>query len=138
MYTATIYYHYRGEAKTWYGVPGCDAEKLEAVMQRAAGELFAEYPDIMHQLTVTLNPNMLMAAGVRVSRAFQRAGEFVITFPRSYHAGFNQGFNFAEAVNFLPPDWVRLPLSLSLSPLPSCLVLSSHCVSLSTVHQCSV
>lgn len=46
-------------------------------------------------------------AGVPIVRTDQHAGEFVITFPRSYHAGFNQGYNFAEAVNFCPPDWVR-------------------------------
>ena len=44
----------------------------------------------------------------QVVRTDQRAGEFVVTFPRAYHAGFNQGFNFAEAVNFSLADWVCL------------------------------
>lgn len=44
----------------------------------------------------------------KVVRTDQRAGEFVVTFPRAYHAGFNQGFNFAEAVNFSLADWVSL------------------------------
>ena len=43
---------------------------------------------------------------VQVVRTDQCAGEFVVTFPRAYHAGFNQGFNFAEAVNFSLSDWV--------------------------------
>jgi len=57
---------FRGEPKTWYGVPGCKAEMLEDVMKQTAPELFEQSPDLLHQLTTTLNPNTLMNAGVPV------------------------------------------------------------------------
>lgn len=79
-------------------------------MRSAAPELFQSQPDLLHQLVTIMNPNTLMNAGVPVYRTDQHAGEFVITFPRAYHAGFNQGYNFAEAVNFAPADWVSLRL----------------------------
>lgn len=75
-------------------------------MRSAAPELFQSQPDLLHQLVTIMNPNTLMNAGVPVYRTDQHAGEFIITFPRAYHAGFNQGYNFAEAVNFAPADWV--------------------------------
>ncbi|XP_077979102.1 lysine-specific demethylase 5A-like [Glandiceps talaboti] len=104
----SINYMHWGEPKTWYGVPGPKAEEFEEVMKRAAPELFHAQPDLLHQLVTIINPNVLMNAGVPIVRTNQCAGEFVITFPRSYHAGFNQGYNFAEAVNFCPVDWLPL------------------------------
>lgn len=103
----SINYLHWGEPKTWYGVPGNKAEAFENTMKSAAPELFQSQPDLLHQLVTIMNPNTLMNAGVPVYRTDQHAGEFIITFPRAYHAGFNQGYNFAEAVNFAPADWVR-------------------------------
>uniref|UniRef100_A0A3B3DK02 [histone H3]-trimethyl-L-lysine(4) demethylase n=1 Tax=Oryzias melastigma TaxID=30732 RepID=A0A3B3DK02_ORYME len=97
-----------GEPKTWYGVPASAAEKLEAVMKKVAPELFDSQPDLLHQLVTTMNPNVLMEHGVPVYRTNQCAGEFVVTFPRAYHSGFNQGYNFAEAVNFCTADWLPM------------------------------
>ncbi|XP_049817901.1 lysine-specific demethylase lid isoform X3 [Aethina tumida] len=104
----SINYLHWGEAKTWYGVPGSRAEAFEETMKSAAPELFQSQPDLLHQLVTIMNPNILMRAGVPVYRTDQHAGEFVVTFPRAYHAGFNQGYNFAEAVNFAPADWLRM------------------------------
>ncbi|XP_018608495.1 lysine-specific demethylase 5C-like isoform X2 [Scleropages formosus] len=102
----SINYLHWGEPKTWYGVPGFAAEHLEDVMKRLTPELFEFQPDLLHQLVTIMNPNILMAHGVPVVRTNQCAGEFVITFPRAYHSGFNQGYNFAEAVNFCTADWL--------------------------------
>ncbi len=33
-------------------------------------------------------------------------GEFVLTFPGAYHAGFSTGLNIGEAVNFVSKSWV--------------------------------
>lgn len=104
----SINYLHFGEAKTWYGVSGAYAEKFEDVMKQNASELFEKSPDLLHHLVTIMNPNILMKNGVPISRLDQHAGEFVVTFPRAYHAGFNQGFNFAEAVNFCPPDWMQV------------------------------
>ncbi|XP_029012780.1 lysine-specific demethylase 5C isoform X2 [Betta splendens] len=102
----SINYLHWGEPKTWYGVPSVAAERLEEVMNKLTPELFEFQPDLLHQLVTIMNPNILMAHGVPVVRTNQCAGEFVITFPRAYHSGFNQGYNFAEAVNFCTADWL--------------------------------
>uniref|UniRef100_A0AAQ4RQD7 [histone H3]-trimethyl-L-lysine(4) demethylase n=1 Tax=Gasterosteus aculeatus aculeatus TaxID=481459 RepID=A0AAQ4RQD7_GASAC len=104
----SINYLHWGEPKTWYGAPAYAAEHLESVMKNLAPELFESQQDLLHQLVTIMNPNTLMNNGVPIYRTNQCAGEFVITFPRAYHSGFNQGFNFAEAVNFCTMDWMPI------------------------------
>lgn len=104
-------YQHFGATKTWYGIPAEDTQKFEDAMREAVPELFETQPDLLFQLVTLLTPEHLKKAGVRVYALDQRAGQFVITFPRAYHAGFNHGFNFNEAVNFAPSDWEPYGLS---------------------------
>jgi JmjC domain, hydroxylase len=50
----------------------------------------------------------LRSASVKPNTLVQHAGEFVITYPRGYHAGFNTGLNCAESVNFALNSWLDL------------------------------
>ncbi|KAK4385439.1 putative lysine-specific demethylase [Sesamum angolense] len=102
----SLNYMHWGDPKLWYGVPGSDALKLEAAMRKHLPDLFEEQPDLLHKLVTQLSPSILKSEGVPVYRCVQNPGEFVLTFPRAYHAGFNCGFNCAEAVNVAPVDWL--------------------------------
>lgn len=104
-YTYSANYQHFGATKTWYGIPSEDSERFEQAMREAVPELFEQQPDLLFQLVTLMQPEKLKNAGVRVYALDQRAGQFVITFPQAYHAGFNHGFNFNEAVNFAPSDW---------------------------------
>lgn len=104
-YAYSANYQHFGATKTWYGIPGADAEAFEEAMRQAVPELFEGQPDLLFQLVTLMPPDQLRKAGVNVYALDQRAGQFVITFPQAYHAGFNHGFNFNEAVNFAPADW---------------------------------
>ncbi|KAI3640860.1 hypothetical protein MIR68_001738 [Amoeboaphelidium protococcarum] len=105
-YSYSINYNHFGATKTWYGVPASDAAKFEQVMREEMPDLFANDPSLLSHITTTLDPRKLTTKGVSCFQINQRPNEFVVTFPRAYHAGFNHGFNCAEAVNFVLPNWI--------------------------------
>ncbi|KAL8533355.1 hypothetical protein ACS0TY_009660 [Phlomoides rotata] len=102
----SLNYMHWGYPKMWYGVPESEAVKLEAAMRKCLPDLFEDQPDLLHKLVTQLSPSILKSEGVPVYRCVQNPGEFVLTFPRAYHGGFNCGFNCAEAVNIAPVDWL--------------------------------
>eukprot|EP00730_Choanoeca_flexa_P006419 TRINITY_DN12148_c1_g1_i1.p1 TRINITY_DN12148_c1_g1~~TRINITY_DN12148_c1_g1_i1.p1 ORF type:complete len:1645 (+),score=506.32 TRINITY_DN12148_c1_g1_i1:100-5034(+) len=104
----SVNYMHRGQPKTWYGVPAKHAPALEQAMLDAAPDLFEKRPDLLHDLVTLASPSYLADKGVDVYRVDQHPGEFIVTFPRAYHAGFNNGFNVAEAVNFAPAHWLEM------------------------------
>ena len=68
---------------------------------RNVNEIFTQevsrQPDVVGRFTT----------GIPVFTTRQNPGEFVVTFPGAYHAGFCHGYNVGEAVNFATPSWVR-------------------------------
>ncbi|XP_062950910.1 lysine-specific demethylase 4D, partial [Cynocephalus volans] len=102
----SINYLHFGEPKTWYAVPPEHGQRLE----RLAGELFLGSSRgceafLRHKVAL-ISPTVLRKNGIPCNRMTQEAGEFMVTFPYGYHAGFNHGFNCAEAINFATPRWV--------------------------------
>ncbi|XP_045436165.1 lysine-specific demethylase 4C isoform X5 [Pipistrellus kuhlii] len=53
-----------------------------------------------------ISPSVLKKYGIPFDKITQEAGEFMITFPYGYHAGFNHGFNCAESTNFATVRWI--------------------------------
>lgn len=104
-YLYSINYNHTGAPKQWYGIAGKDAEKFETTFRQSVPRLFDEEPDLLFKLVTQLSPALLLANRVPVCKTLQEAGQFVITFPKAYHAGFNHGYNCAEAVNFALEDW---------------------------------
>lgn len=102
----SVNYHHLGAPKTWYGVPAAESASFEKAMRQEVPGLFATRPDLLHELVTAVSPTHLLARKVPLYRLRQFPGEFVITYPRAYHAGFNHGFNCAEAVNFAPVNWL--------------------------------
>jgi hypothetical protein len=65
-------------------------------------------PQFLRHKSYLASPMMLAKTSCRPNTLVQHAGEFVVTFPRGYHAGFNLGFNCAESVNFALDSWIEL------------------------------
>uniref|UniRef100_A0A0A9GG39 JmjC domain-containing protein n=1 Tax=Arundo donax TaxID=35708 RepID=A0A0A9GG39_ARUDO len=114
-YLYSINYHHCGAFKTWYGIPGDAAPGFEKVVSQYVynkdiliGDGEDAAFDVLLGKTTMFPPNMLLDHNVPVYKAVQKPGEFVITFPCSYHAGFSHGFNCGEAVNFAIGDWFPL------------------------------
>ncbi|XP_031733683.1 lysine-specific demethylase 4A isoform X2 [Anarrhichthys ocellatus] len=102
----SINYLHFGEPKSWYVVPPEQGKRLERLAKgffpgNAQGcEAF-----LRHKMTL-ISPSILKKYGIPFEKVTQEAGQFVVTFPFGYHAGFNHGFNCAESTNFATQRWI--------------------------------
>lgn len=95
-----------GEPKSWYGINPELADFFEGYCQSFFEMENLSCPEFLRHKFCMVDPVELSKHQIVVQRTTQRVGEFVVTFPRAYHAGFNHGFNCAEAVNFAFESWL--------------------------------
>ena len=103
----SVNYLHAGSPKVWYFVPTSEKAKFESVAASLFPQERARCGEFMRHKEIMFSPRLLEARGVRVVRLVQRPGDYVITFPGAYHAGFNCGFNIAESTNFATRAWVE-------------------------------
>uniref|UniRef100_A0A8C9WBU0 [histone H3]-trimethyl-L-lysine(9) demethylase n=1 Tax=Scleropages formosus TaxID=113540 RepID=A0A8C9WBU0_SCLFO len=102
----SINYLHFGEPKSWYAIPPEHGKRLE----RLAKGFFPGSSQgcdafLRHKMTL-ISPSILKKYSIPFDRVTQEEGEFMITFPYGYHAGFNHGFNCAESTNFATLRWI--------------------------------
>ncbi|KAH0618704.1 hypothetical protein JD844_018134 [Phrynosoma platyrhinos] len=103
----SINYLHFGEPKSWYSVPPEHGKRLERLAKGFfPGSAQSCEAFLRHKMTL-ISPSILKKYGIPFDKVTQEAGEFMITFPYGYHAGFNHGFNCAESTNFATLRWIE-------------------------------
>ncbi|KAF8137819.1 hypothetical protein K438DRAFT_1738342 [Mycena galopus ATCC 62051] len=102
----SINYIHFGAPKFWYAIPQARAGALESTMRGYFPKDTSQCPQFLRHKSFLASPTLLAQSAVRPNHLVQHAGEFVITYPRGYHAGFNLGLNCAESVNFALDSWL--------------------------------
>jgi hypothetical protein len=94
--------------RCWYGIPGDQDKAFDKMAAGLFPEAKKECSEFLRHKTYLINPLIVKQKGITVHKCVQYPGEFVITFCGSYHAGFNMGYNCAEAVNFALKRWIDI------------------------------
>lgn len=97
-----------GAPKFWYAVPQAKADALERTMRSYFPSDVSECDQFLRHKSFAASPQRLSQDACRPNVLVQHPNEFVFTFPRGYHSGFNTGFNCAESINFALDSWIDL------------------------------
>jgi len=104
----SINYLHTGAEKSWYSIAPGGRARFENLAESHYADDHRVCRKYLRHKTKIFSPMKLRDCGMKFDTVVQRAGEFVVTFPGAYHAGFNHDFNIAEATNFATPRWLEL------------------------------
>ncbi|XP_073084654.1 lysine-specific demethylase 4C isoform X3 [Manis javanica] len=102
----SINYLHFGEPKSWYAIPPEHGKRLERLAQGFFPSSSQGCDAFLRHKMTLISPSVLKKYGIPFDKITQEPGEFMITFPYGYHAGFNHGFNCAESTNFATVRWI--------------------------------
>jgi jumonji domain-containing protein 2 len=108
MNLLSINYLHAGAPKYWYAISPQDSGRFESLMASLFSHQSANCKEFLRHKRSLVSPSILTKAGIEYTTQVQRAGDIIITYPGSYHFGFNTGFNVAESTNFAVPEWIPL------------------------------
>ncbi|XP_077060185.1 lysine-specific demethylase 4C isoform X2 [Siphateles boraxobius] len=103
----SINYLHFGEPKSWYAIPPEHGKRLERLAIGFFPNSFKSCEAFLRHKMTLISPSVLKKYSIPFDKITQEAGEFMITFPYGYHAGFNHGFNCAESTNFASLRWIN-------------------------------
>ncbi|CAL9738337.1 DNA damage-responsive transcriptional repressor Rph1p [Monosporozyma servazzii] len=102
----SINYIHFGAPKQWYSIPQDQLSKFESFVKDQFPSEFRSCHEFLRHKTILISPQLLKENGIQCNKIIQHEHEFMITFPHGYHAGFNYGYNLAEAINFADEEWL--------------------------------
>ncbi|KAK6361684.1 hypothetical protein TWF730_005398 [Orbilia blumenaviensis] len=104
----SINYIHFGAPKQWYSISQEDAPRFHSAMKSIWPGEAKKCDQFLRHKTFLASPSFLDSHhGIKVNKLVHHEGEFVITFPYGYHAGYNLGYNCAESVNFATEAWLE-------------------------------
>ncbi|KAK4701976.1 hypothetical protein P7C70_g4248, partial [Phenoliferia sp. Uapishka_3] len=104
----SINYIHFGAPKFWYSVPQEQSDRFERIMEGFFPTDRTKCSQFLRHKSFLASPRVLANMGITLNRVVQLPGEFILTYPKGYHSGFNLGFNAAESINFATERWLPL------------------------------
>jgi hypothetical protein len=125
----SINYLHQGAPKSWYSILPKHRKRFETLASSFFMEESRKCREFLRHKTVLFSPSKLKENAIPFDIAIQFPGEFMITFPGSYHAGYNHGFNIAEATNFATEKWMEIGRQAEVCRCrPECVFINVDCL----------
>jgi len=101
--TSCVYF---GKPKQWYSIPPKFKSKFEDLARKLFPEDSKKCDHFLKHKTTIISQNHIIENGIPIYLAIQEPGEFIVTFPSTFHSEFNYGFNCVESSNFALKPWL--------------------------------